>query len=709
MPDEMEESHMEPKREISRRQFICLGTLAAAGAVAAACTPSPTPTVPPTAATKPTVAPPTAVPPTAVPQATVAPQATAAPTAVVSKYKEAPMLADLVKAGKLPPVDQRLPKIPCVMTSYEGAGTHGGTWRRAFQGVSDINGPTKVLDRAWGWFDKSLNLQPRQLESWSVSADGKVWTIKMRQGLKWSDGKAEYTTDDIAFWYQYELQNKKLTPGLPTQWTDPDKTLVKFAAVDKYTATFTYTKPKPMFIYNMTRYGNGNVPSQPPSPCTPSAYLKQFHEDLTTDKAALDADVKKSGFADWQTYYMQFKRSWTANPDKPTIGGWVAKNDHTSELFTIERNPYFFAVDPQGNQLPYIDKVTHRLYQASAPDVLTLRVTNGEIDMQYRQMQIANLPVYKASETKGDYKTILGLVASHVCVNFNLTTKNKPLNEFFNQRDARIAMSLAVNRDNMNQLVYNGLLKPRQYSPISASPQYYEKLTKAYINYDPDTANKMLDAAGYSKKDANGIRLYKDGSGPISFSIESITAVGTQDSDACGLAIKDWAKIGIKVAYKFVDRSLYTQHYDANDIEAGWFGADRALLPIVPEAIIFRGMSRDRPWCPGWSYYYVEPKNVNAVQPPDGHWIYSIWKIWDEEVAVEPDSAKQTAAFKKILDIWATELPFITFLGELPAPTIVKNGFKGYPAGMPNDDTVGDEHFCQSETYYWDDPSKHTG
>ena len=619
------------------------------------------------------------------------------------------MLADLVKAGKLPPVDQRLPKNPAVMTGYEGIGKHGGTWRRAFQGVSDINGPTKVVDRAWAWFDKNLNLQPRLLESWSVSADGKVWTIKMRQGLKWSDGKAEHTTDDYAYWYQYEFGNKKLTPGTNTPWADPDKTPVKFAAVDKYTATWTYTKPKPMFIYNMTRGGNGNVPAGQPGPITPSHYLKQFHEDLTTDKSALEADIKKRGSADWQTYYIQYARSWTANPDKPSLGAWVSKNDHGQEVFQMERNPYFWAVDPQGNQLPYIDKVTHRLYAASAPDVLTLRVTNGEIDFQFRLLSIANLPVYKAGETKGDYKTILGVNANHVALAPNLTTKNKPLAEFFNQRSARIAMSLAVNRENINQLVYNGLTKPRQYSPMSVSPQYYEKLSNAYIKYDPDTANKMLDDAGYTKKDANGIRLYRDGSGPISFTVESVTATGTTDSDACNLMSKDLAKVGIQATYKFVERALYTQHYEANDIEAGWFGGDRTFLPIVPEAIIFRGTQRDRPWCPAWGYYYEQPNNVNAVKPPDGHWIFDIWKIWDTEVSVEPDPAKQTTAFKKILDIWATELPMIGFLGELPAPTIVKNGFKGYPAGLPNDDTGGDEHFAQSECYYWDDPSKHTG
>ena len=135
------------------------------------------------------------------------------------------MLADLVKAGKLPNVDQRLPKNPMVMTGYEGNGNYGGTWRRAFQGVSDINGPTKVLDRCWAWFDKNLNLIPRQLESWSVTPDAKVWTIKMRQGLKWSDGKAEYTTDDIAYWYQNAMSSVVYS-ALPSDHLSPSRILM---------------------------------------------------------------------------------------------------------------------------------------------------------------------------------------------------------------------------------------------------------------------------------------------------------------------------------------------------------------------------------------------------------------------------------------------------------------------------------------------------
>ncbi len=684
---------MKQQRTITRRDFLRVSALTAAGAVAAACAAPATPA--------PTQAP-------AAPAAPTKPPAPAATAVPASKYKEAPMLADLVKAGSLPVVDQRLPKNPWVVASYEGTGKYGGKWRRCFQGVSDAWGPTKCVDRAWGWFDKNLNLVPRMLESWSVSPDGKVWTIKLREGLKWSDGKAEYTTDDIAFWYQYELQNKKLTPSTQTPWSDPDKTLVKFAAVDKYTATFTYGKPKPMFIYNMTRGGTGGGSTIAPLPVSPSHYMKQFHEDTTADKAALEADIKKRGSADWKSYYMQFARQWTANPDRPTTGPWLAKNDLTKELFTIERNPYFWAVDPQGNQLPYIDTVTHRLYAAGSPEVRNLWVTNGEIDMQYRQMTVGDIPLYKASEAKGDYKTVIGLNAGHVAMQLNLTTKNKALAEFFNIRNVRIAISSAINRDQVNQLVFNGLMKPRQYSPLPMSPQYYEKATTAYIKYDPDTANKLLDEAGYTKKGADGIRLHKDGTTPISFIVEGTDAAGTPTEDAAMLVAKDLAKVGIKMTYKFVERALYTTHYDANDIEAAWWGGDRTVLPLVPEAIIFRGVQRDRPWCPGWSYYYLEPSNPNAVKPPDGHWIYAIWKTWDEEIAIEPDPAKQTAAFKKILDIWATELPMFGILGEQPGPTIVKNGFKGYPAGMPNDDTTGDEHFCSSETYYWDDPSKHT-
>ena len=160
------------------------------------------------------------------------------------------MLAQLVKDGKLPPVDARLPKKPAVFKGAEGIGKYGGTWRRAFNGVSDRWGPTKLGDRTWAWFDDKLNIQPRLLESWQVSPDGKEWTFKMREGVKWSDGK-DMTSEDVAWWYKNELQNKKVYPSLPTNFRSKDKSIVKLDTPDKYTLKFTFTSPSPLFIYTL--------------------------------------------------------------------------------------------------------------------------------------------------------------------------------------------------------------------------------------------------------------------------------------------------------------------------------------------------------------------------------------------------------------------------------------------------------------------------
>jgi len=684
------------KKLINRREFLRLSALTAAGAVAAACaqaTPTPTPKK-----VEPTKAP--AAQPTAAPKVepTKAPAPTAAPAVPASQYKEAPMLAELVKAGKLPAVDARLPKKPAVFPVQESVGKYGGTLRRAFKGVSDRWGPTKFVDRFWVWYDKSLNLQPRILESWQVSPDAKVWTLKLREGLKWSDGK-DYTSDDTMWWYQYELQNKKLNPSIPSQWRSAKtKNIVKAEAPDKYTVKFTYDDPKPLFLYGVARSVTG--------PNTPAHYMKTVHEDTAENKQALADEVKKRGFDSWDRFYLDFAQFWYANPARPFLGPWQAKGALSKELFVMERNPYFWAVDKDGNQLPYIDKVTHRLFEND--EVLNLWVTNGEIDFQNRHIAIANYTLYKQAEQKGDYKVFMGVSAGHVAMQLNLTTKNKLLREFFNERKVRIAISHAINRDQINQLVYSGLLKPRQYSPLAMSPNYYEKLSNAYIKFDPDTANKLLDEAGYAKKGADGIRLHKDGTTPISFIVEGTDQTGTPTEDAVLLVSKDLAKVGIKATYKYAERALYTQHFEANEIEAAWWGGDRTVVPLAPEAPIFRATMIDRPWAPAWGIYYGDPKNPNAEEPPQGHWIRTIWKIWDEEIAVEPDPKKQNEAFKKILDIWAEELPYIGVLGESPALVIVKNGFKNYLPGMPIDDTTADEHLLHTETYFWDNPAKQT-
>jgi peptide/nickel transport system substrate-binding protein len=614
------------------------------------------------------------------------------------------MLAELVQQGSLPPVDQRLPKNPCVLPVHDGIGNYGGTMHRAFKGVSDRWGPTKANDHFLAWFDKDLNLIPRLVESWEINDDASEWTFHLREGTKWSDG-TEFTSDDIVWWYKNEMGNQDLWPSPYIKWTvtvGADKVFMDLEAPDPYTVKMKFARPKTLFMYDLTRgtgmegFGVGCL--------TPAHYMQQFHIDFAGDPAALEAAAKEAGFESWAAYYTD-RNWWYMNPERPSLSPWLAKNALSEELFLMERNPYYYGVDSDGNQLPYLDTIQHRLFETD--EVLNLWVTNGEIDFQARRMAMANYTLYKESEASGDYHVFVQKTASHVGLQANLTTKNERLREFFNERNVRIAFSLAANRDEMNELAYDGFFTPRQYSPMEESPQYYPKLSNVYLDYDPDEANRLLDEAGYAEKDADGFRLWKDGSGEtLSFEIVGIWEPGTPDEDSAQLLVKYLADVGVKAAYKYNERSLYQERFESNDIEAAWWGGDRTLLPLAPLAVIFRGYQTDRPWACAWGLYLHDPDDPNAEKPPEGHWINDIWNIWDQvEAEVNPD--KQTEMFNQILDIWAEELPMPTYLGNQPNPCIVKNGFRGYLDGMPSDDTIADEHFLGTETYYWEQPEQH--
>ena len=604
------------------------------------------------------------------------------------------MLAALVQEGKRPPVEQRLPKTPVVLDGLAGPGKHGGTIRRGYNGVADWVGPDKLQQVSLVWYNRDLTIRPDLAESWEVSDDAKQWTFHLREGTKWSDGK-DFTTDDFKWWYDNALNHEVLGPvlgrGAWSTGVGQDRKVMTAEFPDKQTAVFTFADPNPLFYYRVARG----------QPFAPAEHMKQFHIDFAPDKAKLEADAKAAGFDTWDAYFAQFNRPVTLG--RPSVGTWVAANNFGDELFVMERNPYFAQVDSAGNQLPYIDRVTHLIFES--PDAFSSRIIAGEVDYQARHISIGNFTLFKESESQGDYAVMQGVTANHVAFQPNHTTKNQKLREFFQNRDVRIALSLAINRQEINDLVFNGTATPRQYSPLSQSPQFYEKLSNAHIEYSPEQANQLLDQAGYDKKDAQGIRLWKDGSGPISFTIEGTAQPGSADEDAVQTMIKYFTAVGVQATYKGIERSLFQQHQTANEIEGAFWGGDRTLLPLNDPGI-FMGTTIDRPWGVAWGLWRNNATAPNAEEPPADHWIRKIWSTWDQ-IAVEPDEQKRQQLFFQILDIWAEELPMIGILGELPQPIIVKSGLQGVKGEFPIDDPTKDEQFINPQTFHWDDPSKH--
>ncbi|MEZ4677545.1 MAG: ABC transporter substrate-binding protein [Caldilineaceae bacterium] len=179
--------------------------------------------------------------------------------------------------------------------------------------------------------------------------------------MKWSDG-TPFTTEAVQWWYENELKNESITPAPGSAWvTGADKTLMELEVIDDHTFSFKFADPKPLFIFDTRRLTNAIY--------EPGHYMAQFHIDLTEDQAALEAATKEAGFETWDQYYTD-RNNWYLNPDKPSVGPWVAKNELSNELFLMERNPYFFAVDADGQQLPYVDNIQHRLFETN--DVFNL-------------------------------------------------------------------------------------------------------------------------------------------------------------------------------------------------------------------------------------------------------------------------------------------------------------------------------------------------
>jgi len=458
--------------------------------------------------------------------------------------------------------------------------------------------------------------------------------------------------------------------------------VMEMEAPDDWTVVLKFAHPNPLFLYKLA-----DLDMAEPE------YMKQFHIDFAEDPEALKKAATDAGFDSWAAYYTD-REMWYMNPDKPVVGVWKPTNALSEELFVMERNPYFMGVDETGQQLPYIDRISHRLF--TTPDVFNLWIVNGEIDKQARHVDVVNFTLFKDNEAKGDYTVLQAKGRGAVGLNTNLTAKDPKVREFLGTREVRIAMSYAVNRDELNDLVYDGTMTPCNCGPVESSPQYWDELFHAYIEYDPDKANELLDQAGYAQRGPDGFRLWKDGTGPVGFTIESWWEPGSQWEDAVQMVIKYLEAVGIKAVYKYVERSLFEEHYLANDIEVGFWGMDRNEMVIIqPQE--FLGIMPDRPWSGAWGLWKMNPNDPNGEKPPEGHWIWDIWNIWDQ-VVLEPDEEKRNALYRGILEIWLRELPQVCYLGQGPVIAICKNTFKNY-------DLRGENYTrTNSATYFWEDP-----
>jgi len=641
-------------KKITRREFIVLSAGAVASSVLAACGTQQTATPAP-AATKPSA-----------PAATPAPVATQAPAPAASKYKEAPMLTELVKAGKLPPVDQRLPADPITVKPKNAVGKYGGTLKGTGMAPETTNDLQISMVAGLVRFTPDLKtITPEVAESYAFSPDAKSCTIKLRKGLKWSDGKP-FTADDVMFYFEDIAFNKDLSPTLATQW-QPGKQPMKVTKVDDYTIQFDFAVPNPAFALV-------NWSGSPIEAMRPKQWFSKYHIKYNPDA---DKDAKAKGFDDWKARFLKWHNQWNygaVEADTPVLGPWrsVAIDSQRQQY---ERNPYYWKVDTEGNQLPYVDKCT--VEYVSNLDVANLKAISGEISVSGLDLLLINYPVIKQSEKAGDYtiKMVYSERGADVAVALNQLHPDPVYKQIFGDVRFRQALSMALNRDEINELVFLGQGTPRQ-ATINESASFFKKeWAEHYAKFDLDGANKLLDQMGLDKKGADGVRLRPDGK-PLQFQCEYLPHEGPK-KQTIELCVKHWAKAGIKVDGQERERAFLLTRLNASQHDmSGWhvdrqleraayaYGSTQKLGPGGDSAIL---------WGKPWRDWFISGGKSGQEPPQEAKDLFDAFDKWGQTLMGSPE---YTAAGIKVYDLVAKNLWVIGIIGQGPQPVVVKNNLE---------------------------------
>lgn len=570
--------------------------------------------------------------------------------------QESPLLAGLVKGGQLPPVNERLPEIPLMLPVVDEIGQYGGVLRRAFLGPGDHNNYTRaVYDALVRYAPDGSQVVPHIALGWESNASFSEWTVHLRSGAKWSDG-VPFTADDILFWYTDILNNEELMPGGAGWMKNADGSTAKVEKVSDYSVKWTYAEANTAFLLNLANM-DGADRSISNLVFVPAHYLKRFHP-AHADKAELDAKVKAAGFDTW-TQLFAVEALPHLSGKRPGMAGWVPDGTTVSDaVFTIKRNPYFVGIDPAGNQLPYIDEIRFSFF--ADKEALNLAAVSGEIDFQGRHINMSSYPVLKENEGNSTYRVVTWPTfgGSDAVVMFNQTWQG-PEGDVFRNKDFRIALSHAIDRDAIKELAFYGLGEARQGVPAPFHPYYPgDEYAFKYTEYDPDKSSQILDSV-LPNKDADGFRTLADGSA-LDIEISVVPQFGAW-TDIAQLIVEQWADVGVKAHVEVRERTQHFSMRPANELMAEVWNEDTTGFPFSGQPKFDPRSDPGLTFAPLVGKWYASGGSEGVQPTPE---IKRLVDIIDE--AKTSSRNRQIALAKELFSIWADNVWEIGTVGMTP-------------------------------------------
>ena len=581
---------------------------------------------------------------------------------------EPPVLEQQVTEGKLPPMAERLPKIPAVddlVGPDLSPGRYGGSWTMLVGRPKDVR-----MALVYGYarlvrYTRDFSFEADILREMDVQ-DGRIFTLHLRPGHRWSDGEP-FTAEDFRYYWEDVVNNKKLYPADPPRELLVDGEPPRFTVIDQTTIRYEWSKPNPRLLPAIAG----------PLPLTlyrPAHYLRQFHERYA-DPDKLAAMIEKRKQSSWAALHNRMDTATDfSNPDFPTLQPWRLLTAPPAVRFLVERNPYYHRIDLNGRQLPYLDQMAIDIVDGK---LIAARAGTGDALLQARGLDFTDYTFLKAGEKRSDYKVSLWRTGrgAHLALYPNLNARDPGWRTLFRDARFRRALSMGVDRHEIDAVLYYGLTIGGGNSVLDESPLSRPGYRKVWANHDVDRANKLLDDIGLDKRNERGIRLMPDGR-PLELVIET-AGESTEQMDVLELLHDQWLQLGIKTYARPMQRDLFRNRIFAGDtLMSVWFGMEAGLATAETDPWELAPVSQQSLQWPKWGQYFeTGGRSGEAPDMEKPEQLLALYKDW----TVAPSSADRARIWREMLAINADQVYTISLVAGVLQPVVANRRLRNLP------------------------------
>ncbi|MBM3480683.1 MAG: ABC transporter substrate-binding protein [Alphaproteobacteria bacterium] len=580
-------------------------------------------------------------------------------------FVEPPSLAAEVAAGRLPPVDRRLPRDPLVHAPGGGfePGRHGGELRVIMGRSQDVR-----MMAVYGYarlvgYSPRLELEPDILAGVDIVED-RIFTLRLREGHRWSDGHP-FTSEDFRYWWEDVAGNRQVSPSGPPQVMLVEGKPPAVSFPDARTVRFAWDGPNPGFLPALAG-------ASPLYIYRPAHYLRQFHERYA-DRARLDERVRAERMRGWSQLHNRLDNMYrNDNPDLPTLEPWVLATRPPAERFVFQRNPYFHRVDANGLQLPYADRVAMAIADAK---LIPLKVNAGEADLQARGLAFNNYTFLRQAAREGKFDVRLWNTAkgAQLALYPNLSAEDPAWRRLNRDPRFRRALSLAINRREINQVVYFGLALEGHNTVLPSSALFDPRLRAA--PFDLAEANRLLDEIGLRRQRPRGLRMLPDGR-PLEITVET-AGEDTEQTDVLQLVHDSWLEAGIKLFIKPSQREYFRNRvFSGKSVMTIWSGVENGLAGPSTNPEEFVPTSQQQLQWPRWGQHAeTAGRSGEAVDDPAALELVALEHAWRKSTS----ELERLRAWQRVLEIHAEQVFTIGLVANVRQPVVVSRRLRNVP------------------------------